>query len=1111
MNNGRIMRRLLSIILVLTLALMSIADETPIRVKAEVSTKKLESMYLNATEKYLSLGVQGSNTYDFNIKKAAMKNVASYSWYVKTDKGDPNSVTINSKTGVVTAKKVGTAYIICKITLANGKILRSEAKVIVINNITKVEISNISTNTTITVGKAIDFNRNVLNTTAGKGKKTQGITRWEILNDTAGVDTATDWGVVLPTKAGKFKIRAVCFQSNAKYKQWLADKQKNAGNITAASKWATINVASSNGTAIAAEKDQLIKLLAADNITQITISTKEALKFTIPKGDYSQKNLIINAPNVDVENHGIFKKITMNDFKNGKWSEFSKVNIFHIMGNQTHMFVDKTATIDEVIVDSFDAIANFKVDGKIFKITIKNRAQLKIFGSGGIIPVTLEEPSAGSTVTTSLPLNLDIKASSDIILNTGAEDSVLDKSNSKGEVKIVNKMKEGIVITTHNNENKTVGAGETVIFEGNTTPLPAPTGGSGNSPIMINTISNISGIAKIDAELTSGILTPTGATVSYQWQICNSPDGTYANIIGATTNKYTPTVDNVGKYIRVVVTGTGNYTGTVTSAPTGAVASRQVTGTAINGVTAPVLGATPVTTATETTEYTASVTWSTNPVSFAAATIYIATITLTPKLGYTLTGVTENQFTVAGATTVSNLSNTGVITAVFPATSLNGEITVMGHRWINVTGLALGDVINVYDTIDSPDLLGTGTVTAGDPTSVFFPLYADLSDGAGSIFITVTSSGQSESVRVEKRYGAAALVGNISATLTECGTIINLASFQTNATGLEAAVSIDGTTYSSYSPITVDSIGNATITNLIGVSENTKVKIRVAGTDSTVPGDDKELVVHKVYNFDAATNTIIKYYPNGEQNLVIPTEIDGVAVKNIKQQAFEYCDNLKTVTVLDGVEKLEDLVFYNCANIETITIGKDVNSIGSDAVSGSASIIVDAANVNFLSEDGVLYNKTKTTLLSYPVRKADSSYSIPTGVQIIAEYAFRDNIYIQTVTIPFGVTTIGHWAFGNCDNLTNPVLPDSVTTIQYYAFANCINITSFTIPSSVTTIEDYAFSLCKNLTSAYFEGNAVSMGYGILNFANSDFTLYYHATNTGFDGTWCATLNKVQY
>lgn len=95
-----------------------------------------------------------------------------------------------------------------------------------------------------------------------------------------------------------------------------------------------------------------------------------------------------------------------------------------------------------------------------------------------------------------------------------------------------------------------------------------------------------------------------------------------------------------------------------------------VTEPAIGGVTAPVVGETPVTAITEGKQFTGTVTWSPDLVDgkFGPQTVYTATITLTPKAGYKLDGVAANFFTVAGATSVSNGANSGVVTAVFPAT-----------------------------------------------------------------------------------------------------------------------------------------------------------------------------------------------------------------------------------------------------------------------------------------------------------------------------------------------------------------------------------------------------------------------------------------------------------
>ncbi|WP_297429714.1 GH32 C-terminal domain-containing protein [Clostridium sp.] len=91
------------------------------------------------------------------------------------------------------------------------------------------------------------------------------------------------------------------------------------------------------------------------------------------------------------------------------------------------------------------------------------------------------------------------------------------------------------------------------------------------------------------------------------------------------------------------------------------------TGAAVT-VATPVTGETPVSTIDETDQYTATIVWSENPAIFEPNKVYTATITITPKSGYTLSGVPQNYFTVDGAT-ATNDANSGVITAVFPETN----------------------------------------------------------------------------------------------------------------------------------------------------------------------------------------------------------------------------------------------------------------------------------------------------------------------------------------------------------------------------------------------------------------------------------------------------------
>jgi hypothetical protein len=102
----------------------------------------------------------------------------------------------------------------------------------------------------------------------------------------------------------------------------------------------------------------------------------------------------------------------------------------------------------------------------------------------------------------------------------------------------------------------------------------------------------------------------------------------------------------------------------------------------IIGITPPAKGATPNYTITETSQFTGTITWSPPIIAgniglvavaptpvFAPLTSYTATITITPKQGYTLSGVPANFFVVAGATSVSNSPGSGIVTALFPQTS----------------------------------------------------------------------------------------------------------------------------------------------------------------------------------------------------------------------------------------------------------------------------------------------------------------------------------------------------------------------------------------------------------------------------------------------------------
>ena len=163
---------------------------------------------------------------------------------------------------------------------------------------------------------------------------------------------------------------------------------------------------------------------------------------------------------------------------------------------------------------------------------------------------------------------------------------------------------------------------------------------------------------------------------------------------------------------------------------------------------------------------------------------------------------------------------------------------------------------------------------------------------------------------------------------------------------------------------------------------------------------------------------------------------DGVTI--IKYSAFQNCTELTEVTFGNSITTIENTAFYYCTSLKQVTIPKSVTNIGGNVFgfcTALTHINVDAANTAYSSENGVLFNKDKTTLLRYPVAKPGATY-----------------------TVPKSVTCIGENAFGQCTALKELTLSENVSKIESYAFEDFAAITKMTVLATVPpTAETSAF------------------------------------------------------
>lgn len=221
-------------------------------------------------------------------------------------------------------------------------------------------------------------------------------------------------------------------------------------------------------------------------------------------------------------------------------------------------------------------------------------------------------------------------------------------------------------------------------------------------------------------------------------------------------------------------------------------------------------------------------------------------------------------------------------------------------------------------------------------------------------------------------------------------------------------------------------------------------------------------------------------------------------VTNIANRAFEGNTNLRTIN-LGNVQTVGNYTFMNCKNLTTVMGSENIVNLGSSAFSGCTSLnsftigtgctadaasiakalegctglqsfVVEEGNPNCRAEDGVLFNKEGTTLVSYMCdNKAE--YSVPAGVTTIADGAFNNvGSTLTDLTIGNDVTTVGEgkdlFLRNGASSLEHLTLGSKVESIGNMAFYNCANIRTVACdavtPPAIPSKWVFSYDTCNN-------------------------------------------------
>ncbi len=218
----------------------------------------------------------------------------------------------------------------------------------------------------------------------------------------------------------------------------------------------------------------------------------------------------------------------------------------------------------------------------------------------------------------------------------------------------------------------------------------------------------------------------------------------------------------------------------------------------------------------------------------------------------------------------------------------------------------------------------------------------------------------------------------------------------------------------------------------------------------------------------------------GKGQITIPEVLDGYEVRTISANAFSGQNEITEIIIPASVRIIDITAFENCPALEKITY------LG--------------ANTEFRSIDGVLFCDDGRSIVKYPEGKPDEEFTIPSNVDIIRAYAFKNNPYLKKVIFPSDVegdnyvSKLEQGAFEGCTALT-AVEGCYANYFDKDAFKNCTALKEITLYSEeIYFIMNQVFFNCSSLKEITFKGNVGTTGWQSFGYCTS-------LKNVTFEGT----------
>ena len=190
------------------------------------------------------------------------------------------------------------------------------------------------------------------------------------------------------------------------------------------------------------------------------------------------------------------------------------------------------------------------------------------------------------------------------------------------------------------------------------------------------------------------------------------------------------------------------------------------------------------------------------------------------------------------------------------------------------------------------------------------------------------------------------------------------------------------------------------------------------------------------------------------RTVVIPN-----SVKEIGKRAFAYCKKLTDITLPRDLTAIPDALFYDCESLPKLTIPQNVETIGDNAFAVCKAI-----------PSVVIPDRVKTIGYSaFSAMQSVKSIVIGKGVEYIDTYAFFDNPHLEKLVMSPSIKTMKNGVFSTCPSLKEVDFCAQLDSLPAYTFYKNTSLQKVILPPTIKVIDDNAFRECTALKGIYIQ------------------------------------------